>query len=74
MIPQRQVRPVSPFIPGMWAHVPEPPEHDPSVPDETPPQEPDREVDLPPREAPDEIREPENPPSQDPPMRIAPGR
>lgn len=72
MTPQRHVRSVSPFISGMWAHVPEPPEHDPSIPPETPPQEPDREVDLPPREAPDEIRDPVNPRPEDPPMRAVP--
>lgn len=62
---------------GQWAHVPEPPdppEHDPAIPPETPPggpDETDREVDLPPREAPDEIREPNRPPGQQPPARVA---
>lgn len=55
---------------GLWAHVPEPPEHDPSMPpDIPPPDEPGKEVDLPPREDPDEIRDPVRPPREDPPMR-----
>jgi hypothetical protein len=46
-------------------HVPEPPEHDPSIPPDAPPQvPPDREVDLPPREEPDEVREPVEPPTR----------
>ena len=62
---------------GQWAHVPEPPdppEQDPSHPPEVPPDGPDetdREVDLPPREAPDEIREPNRPSGQTPPSRVA---
>lgn len=67
------IRPVSPFQAGMWAHVPEPPEQPdqmPDIPPEAPPiDEPGREIDLPPREDPDQIRDPGNPPQQDPPMR-----
>src|SRR5690606_41989068 len=50
----------------LYAHVPEPPdppEHDPSKPPEIPPEGPgetEREVDLPPREAPDEIQDPDD--------------
>jgi hypothetical protein len=61
--------------PVLQAHVPEPPEHDPSVPpDMPPPGEPDREVDLPPREEPDEVGDPQRPPREEPPMRVAPGK
>src|SRR5690606_10735033 len=49
-------------------HVPEPPGHDPSVPPTTPPgPQPDREIDLPPLDAPDEIREPNDLPPDDAP-------
>lgn len=50
-------------------HVPEPPGHDPNAPPTTPPgQEPGREIDLPPLNDPDEIREPDDlPPEPDAP-------
>lgn len=55
--------------PCLKAHVPEPPEHDPSVPPSSPPPgEPDKEIDLPPREEPDRIDDPEPPPPENPPM------
>ncbi len=55
--------------PCLRAHVPEPPEHDPSVPPSPPPPgDPGKEVDLPPREEPDRIRDPEQPPSENPPL------
>lgn len=58
--------------PFLRAHVPEPPEHDPSTPPDIPPlDDPDKEVDLPPREEPDEIRDPQTPPREEPPMRVA---
>lgn len=42
------------------AHVPPPPDSNPDVPPEQPPQPaPDREVDLPPREDPERIRDPQ---------------
>ena len=66
------IRSVSPFQTGMWAHVPEPPEpdHTPDIPPEAPPiEEPGREIDLPPRDNPDQIRDPGNPSPQEPPMR-----
>jgi len=59
----------------MSAHVPEPPDQDPNIPTDRPPEVPpptepsDDEVDLPPREAPEEIRDPTKPPQQNPPMR-----
>lgn len=61
------------FRPRIRAHVPPPP--DPQQPpgsippDNIPPGSPDREVDLPPREKPDEVREPITPPLEDPPVR-----
>ncbi len=48
-----------PFGAGLQAHVPQPPEQDPNVPPETPPPgAPDKEIDLPPREEPEDVREP----------------
>jgi hypothetical protein len=60
------------FRPQIRAHVPPPP--DPQQPpgnippDSIPPGSPDREVDLPPRERPDDVREPMIPPTEDPPV------
>ncbi|TEA77110.1 hypothetical protein [Allopusillimonas ginsengisoli] len=62
----------------MYAHVPEPPEHDPNVPpghdpntppEQPPVEDPDRDIDLPPREAPEEIRDPMPRPDKQPPQR-----
>lgn len=59
---QPNIRKTFPFRSTLWAHVPEPPEHDPSVPPEAPPPlDPGREVDLPPREIPNPIHEPGTP-------------
>lgn len=50
-------------------HVPEPPGHDPNVPPTTPPgTEPGREIDLPPLDDPDEVREPQDTPPDDAPQ------
>lgn len=49
-------------------HVPEPPGHDPNPPPTTPPgKQPGREIDLPPLDDPDEIREPNDLPPDDAP-------
>lgn len=51
----------------MQAHVPEPPDQNPNVPPEIPPPDdsPDEDIDLPPREQPPPVREPEVPPQPD---------
>lgn len=47
-------------------HVPEPPGHDPNIPPSIPPNpQPGREIDLPPLDDPDEVREPEDTPPDD---------
>ncbi len=62
------------------AHVPEPPappEHDPNLPpgrdphrpEQPPPDRPDQDIDLPPREAPEDIRDPRPSPDKQPPLR-----
>ncbi|QAA95133.1 hypothetical protein [Pollutimonas thiosulfatoxidans] len=56
---QPGMRSAFPFRSRLWAHVPEPPGHDPESPPETPPVDPAREVDLPPREIPDPIQDPD---------------
>lgn len=49
-------------------HVPEPPGHEPNPPPTTPPgREPGREIDLPPPNDPDEVREPDQTPPDDAP-------
>lgn len=48
---------------AQWAHVPEPPGSDPDqTPEIPPPLAPDEDIDLPPREDPAPIRDPEQPP------------
>jgi hypothetical protein len=53
----------------IWAHVPEPPEKGPDAPPGVPPPDRPDEVDLPPREDPNKIDEPEVPPVPEPPMK-----
>lgn len=54
-------------------HVPEPPGYDPNPPPTTPPgTEPGREIDLPPLDNPEEIREPDDTPPDDAPEPDAP--
>jgi hypothetical protein len=57
---------------GITAHVPEPPENNPQVPPEAPPPgAPGKEVELPPREEPDKVREPGTPRPADAPDQAA---
>lgn len=45
-----------------YAHIPEPPGHDPDQPpDIPPPRRHEEDIDLPPRETPPPVRDPENP-------------
>lgn len=47
---------------GHYAHVPEPPGHDPDkTPDIPPPRRPEEDIDLPPREDTPPVRDPEQP-------------